>query len=122
MKASGMRTDLSLENAYRATFEKYARRLDAFQSLIAQGVQEGSLLEAALFEVEKARLAHSCARDRLAAQLAGPTLLPAFAVGEHQIRETAQLLWELAGRPEGTAEGDWHRAEQLVHRAAAGIC
>jgi hypothetical protein len=44
--------------------------------------------------------------------------LPAHAKdGENHIRETARLLWEMAGRPEGSAERDWSRAEQLVHAA-----
>jgi hypothetical protein len=47
---------------------------------------------------------------------------PATPVSEHHIRDTAQILWELAGRPEGTAECDWREAEELVHKAAAGAC
>jgi hypothetical protein len=47
------------------------------------------------------------------------SLPPGADADEHDIRKTAQLLWELAGRPDGTAERDWQRAEQLVHAAAS---
>jgi len=38
---------------------------------------------------------------------------------EHRIREKAQLLWELAGKPQGSAEADWLGAERLVRSASA---
>jgi hypothetical protein len=38
---------------------------------------------------------------------------------ENRVRAVAQLLWESMGRPEGTADDDWLRAEQIVHRAMA---
>jgi hypothetical protein len=40
-------------------------------------------------------------------------------VDADKVRDTAQLLWEFAGKPQGTAECDWHRAEKLVLAAAA---
>jgi hypothetical protein len=118
-----------LANAYRSTFREYSEKLQALQNLIDSSVQnrggiQSSQFEAALLEVEKARVAHSCARNQLARELL-PSLLaaqPVSGVSEAHIRKTAQLLWEMAGRPDGTAEGDWRRAEQLVHSAAAGAC
>ena len=38
---------------------------------------------------------------------------------EDRVRAVARLLWESVGRPEGTADDDWNRAEQIVRRAAA---
>jgi hypothetical protein len=120
MTVSRTQIDGVLRNAYRTTFQKYSRKLDALQSLMDSGTPDRSRIEAALLEVEKARAAHSSARDQLAAGLAPPSSPAPAGIDEHQVRETAQLLWELAGRPAGTAEYDWRRAEQLVHAAAAG--
>jgi hypothetical protein len=107
-----------LRNAYRSTFQEYSRKLDALQSLMNSGNPESGRVEAALLEVEEARIAHNSARDGLARELVGPALPPKTVVAERHIRETARLLWEVAGRPDGTADCDWHRAEQLVHAAA----
>ena len=35
------------------------------------------------------------------------------------MREVAELRWELAGKPEGTDDENWYRAEEIVRRAAA---
>jgi len=99
---------MNVSDAYRATFGEYARELDALQRLMDSVRPNLGEIEAAMQAVESARRAHSAARDRLAEELA------AAKPGEDRIRETAQLLWELAGRPEGTAEFDWLRAEQLI--------
>jgi hypothetical protein len=35
----------------------------------------------------------------------------------------AELIWESAGRPDGTAEEDWRRAEAIVKCAVAtAVC
>lgn len=108
-----------LRKAYRTTFEEYSLKLDALQRLMNAAAPDRGDVEAALLEVEKARMAHSSARDQLAGELVRPPLPPAAVADEHHIRETARLLWELAGRPEGSAERDWRRAEQLVHAAGS---
>lgn len=36
------------------------------------------------------------------------------------VRTTAYYLWEQAGRPSGTAERDWERAEQIVKENGNG--
>jgi hypothetical protein len=36
-----------------------------------------------------------------------------------RIKQMAELLWEFSGRPEGTADDDWHRAEEILRRALA---
>jgi hypothetical protein len=138
MKVSGMQVATVAENlkapdnndaleiAYRTSFQEYSRKLDVLQRLIGAGSIDTSQIEAALLDVEKARMAHSCARDQLARELERSSFPPSHSherrVNEHQIRETAQLLWELGGRPAGTAERDWRRAEQLVHSAASSGC
>ena len=35
------------------------------------------------------------------------------------VRAIAELLWESAGRPEGTAAEDWRRAEEIIEKAAS---
>lgn len=127
MTATRMQIDVALRNAYRATFQEYSRKLDALQTLMSASPADSGRIDAALLEVEQARIAHNAARDRLAKELVRPPLPSATgnsATGnkEHRIRETARLLWEMAGRPDGTAEHDWRRAEQLVRRAAASSC
>jgi len=119
MTVSDMQVDDSLRTAYRATFQEYSIKLDALQCLMSSAAPERDRIESAVLAVEKARIAHNSARDRLARELVRPSLPPGVSVDEHHVRQTAQLLWELAGRPDGTADCDWSRAEKLVHSAAA---
>jgi superfamily I DNA and RNA helicase len=108
-------------NGYRATWEAFSRKLDELQAVVETGDRSRS--EEALLAVEKARLAHNVARDRLAAQLSDE--IATFdrkqmdEAEQHRVRQTARLLWELAGKPSGTADSDWHRAERLVRSASA---
>ncbi len=108
-----MPLDEQLRVAYRTAFGEYARQLDCLQRLM-DGNGADRDIEDALCAVEQARQAHNSARDRLAQALAASTAKPST---EEQVRQTARLLWELAGRPQGTAENDWQRAEQLVRSA-----
>ena len=124
MTASGMKIDEDLRTAYRTAFQEYSSKLEALQCLMSSAAPDRGRSDAAIIEVEKARVAHNYARDRLARELVRPSLKSAAGidesqVDEQQVRETARLLWEIAGRPEGTAECDWRRAEQLVHAVAA---
>jgi hypothetical protein len=132
MTGSRMQIDDALTNAYRTTFQEYARRLDALQNLMNSGTPDAARMDAALLEVEQARIAYNASRDQLAKELVRPPLPastgtsatgnPATGNKEHRIRQTARLLWEVAGRPDGSAEHDWRRAEQLVRRAATSSC
>jgi len=116
MTHSAIESRDALRNAYRATFQEYADKLNALQRLIdsAAGSADAET-ERALNAVDEARIAHSDARDRLARELMG---CAASVADEQQIRKTARLIWEFAGRPEGTAESDWDKAEKLVQSAA----
>jgi hypothetical protein len=116
-----MQIDGALRNAYRTTFEEYARKLGVLQNLINTDTADTARMDAALVEVEQARIAYNSARDQLAKELVRPPLTAAAGSKEHHIRQTAQLLWEMAGRPDGTAEHDWRQAEQLV-RSATSSC
>ncbi len=75
-------------------------------------------------DVEKSRVIYDQTRDVLARELLPasqktkfPTIDPPEAITE-RVKSIAELLWESAGRPEGTAEEDWHLAEEIVKRAA----
>jgi len=111
-----------LRRRYRATWEVFSRKLDTYQSCVELG--DAARVEAALLDVERARMEYNAARDLLAQHLTGEIAaidLKSIAVPElRRVRETARLLWELAGRPKGTADSDWHRAEHLVRAASAG--
>jgi hypothetical protein len=112
----------NLQNAYRGTYGVYATRLNDLQRLHDSGVRDAAAIEAAVLELENARVAHNHARDLLARSLstAAPERVhdawfaPEGESEERRIRNVAQLLWDLAGRPDGTAERDWYRAERLV--------
>jgi hypothetical protein len=81
----------------------------------------------ALLELEKAHWVYDRCRDALAVKLLPASMRGAFRhmefnsaeVYEGRVRAVAQLLWESVGRPGGTADDDWNRAEEIVRRAAA---
>jgi hypothetical protein len=81
-------------------------------------------IEAALMDVEKARVVYDGCRDALAQQLLPPTRTAGLQVAEppqaltERVKNIAELLWESAGRPDGTADEDWRVAEEIVRRAA----
>jgi uncharacterized protein (DUF2267 family) len=111
-----------LWNKYRETWEAFSRKLDDLQKVIETG--DRNRAEEALLAVERARVTHNTARDLLAAQLSGEIAAldnrEMAAAEQRRVRQTAQLLWEIAGKPNGTADSDWHRAERLVRSASAG--
>ena len=79
---------------------------------------EWQAIDRALLELEKARVNYNHQRDVLA------QLLLSFPVrrapdSTSRVREIAELRWELAGKPEGTDEENWYRAEEIVRRATA---
>ena len=106
-----MGVNRELWNEYRATWEAFSLQLDELQRLVESG-QPKDCVQSAFLAVEKARLSHNAARDRLAARLTP------VEPEEDRVRETARLLWEFAGKPPGTAETDWFRAEELVRSVA----
>lgn len=117
-----------LQQNYRAAFQNFAgkeQRVLTLKQEIAAGERSGMdavcELEEAVVELERARIAYSRSRDEFAKQLLPGAVRPQDLLssgGERQVRLLAHLLWESAGRPEGTAEEDWHRAEKL----AAQVC
>ena len=105
---------------YRGTFQIFAEKVRSLQSLASEAQRDRTVIEAALLEVEKARLAHNRARDLLALCMIPLPALPGhYHEGTSRVRQLARLLWELSGKPAGTKEDDWYRAERLMRRAAA---
>jgi hypothetical protein len=122
----------SVEVQYRTAFEDFSRKAQRVQLLTENPTGDRKAFEAALLELEKAHLAYNEARDTFLR-----TLLPASTPaqpdrrqdhGPHDhspqdhsedVQAIAELLWASAGRPTGTAEEDWHRAEAIVKCAVA---
>jgi hypothetical protein len=111
-----------VETDYREAFESFSRKAERVQFLASQENSDGKAFETALLELERAHLAYNQARDAfLQSLLPESAHIPAFDNQEHasDVPTLAELLWESAGRPDGTAEEDWRRAEAIVKRAVA---
>jgi hypothetical protein len=116
------------EREYRIAFEEFSRQARNFQLLIAQPNRDRAAVDAALFDLEKAHLVYTNRRNMLASQLSSATVnagsisgknTPLPEVNADRIRTIAKLLWEIAGKPEGSAREDWYRAEEIIRRAVA---
>jgi hypothetical protein len=118
---------VSAEEEYRSAFEEFSQKAQLVQLLTEHPTGDRNAFEGALLELEKAHLAYNGARDALVRSLL-PTLGPArpeqrpdYRSSDHSedVQAIAELLWESAGRPTGTAEEDWRRAEAIVKCAVA---
>src|SRR5579871_4554549 len=110
--------------AYERAFHDFSERVRELQGLAANPYPDRAAIEKALLEAERARVIYDQCRDALAQALLPPARrakLPSQDSPEavtQRVRSIAELLWETAGRPEGTADADWRLAEQIVKRAA----
>jgi hypothetical protein len=108
-----------LRQFYLRAFRAYAEQARRLQSLTAQRHPDKTAIDAALLDLEKARWTYNQDRDALAsALLRAPVLISSSRPYSDRVRSVASLRWEVAGRPEGTAEEDWFRAEEIVGSAA----
>jgi|SRR5271165_2968748 len=110
-----------VEAEYRSAFEEFSRKAQRVQLLAAQN-SGGKTFETALLELEKAQVAYNHARDAFLGSLQPESAqIPALHDHSHSddVPTIAELIWEGAGRPQGTAEEDWRRAEAIVKRAVA---
>lgn len=117
-----MGTFASVESAYRAAFEDFSRKAQRVQFLTEYPSGDRKAFETALLELEKAHLVYDEARDALIQSMfpsAHQQLTNAPEDHYADIQAIAELLWESAGRPSGTEEEDWKRAEAIVQRAVA---
>jgi Protein of unknown function (DUF2934) len=106
---------------YRQAFDEFTRIANRVQSLAAQNIT-GTVFEAALLELEQAHMAYNEARDSfLRSLLPNAALLPDARKPDFagDVPGIAELIWESEGRPQGTADEDWRRAETIVRRALA---
>jgi hypothetical protein len=105
---------------YRQAFENFRERVRAVQTLYG-GHSSREKIDTAILELEKARQDYRAARNALLREMIPsdhtPPQSPDSAWNQECIREIAQLLWELEGRPEGAALDNWHRAEEIARRA-----
>jgi hypothetical protein len=78
-------------------------------------------IDAALLEMEKARVNYNQHRDALAHQLLNSSepVEDSTEPFANRVSEIAELRWELAGKPEGTDDENWYRAEDIVRQATA---
>jgi hypothetical protein len=115
-----------VQQAYERAFQAFSDRVRALQCLTLHPSPDAAAINVALLELEKAHWVYDRCRDALAVKLLAASMRGAFRhvepnsakVYEDRVRAVAQLLWESIGRPEGTPDDDWNRAEQIVSRAA----
>jgi|SRR5579864_3548125 len=116
-------TKMEAWRAYQRAFHDFSEQVRHLQTLTTDPHPDRTAIEAALLEVEKARLVYDTCRDAMARHFmpspraASPRADSREAMYE-RVRTLAELLWESSGRPSGTADEDWHRAEEIVRRAA----
>jgi Protein of unknown function (DUF2934) len=104
---------------YRSAFEEFAGKVRQARALMCGPNPDWQAIDAALLELEKARVNYNHRRDLLAQELLPQLQTSANEPGLNRVREIAQLRWELAGKPEGTDDENWYRAEEIVRRAVA---
>jgi hypothetical protein len=131
-----MKTKTQAEIAYRRAFQLFSQKAQQVQALTGLSGQDPKVLETALIELQRAHNDYEQCRDvwvrhllggserqaRLATEARPHTeALPHKDALPHNddVRAIAELLWESAGRPEGTAAEDWRRAEEIIEKAAA---
>src|SRR5260370_21761417 len=111
---------------YRRAFHDFSERVRHLQSLPTDPHPDRPAIEVALVEVEKARVVYDMCRDALAQHLLGssrPRVVRTDDSSEAHaghVRDIAELLWESAGRPDGTPGHDWRRAAAIVRLAGTG--
>jgi hypothetical protein len=110
--------------AYREAFKKFSEKARFIQDITATRNLDRSLVDAAMLELEKAHSVYIERRNTLAYFLSPSTArdrveAPDSEFYKSQVRRVAELLWEVSGRPLGTANDDWYRAEEIVRSVAA---
>lgn len=125
MAAAIAMTDVQRD--YELAFVEFSQRVREVQRLTRIPNVDQSIVEAALVELERARAEYDRCRDAVARELLPEPQREIFlrlspdapAAHQDRVRSVAELLWEASGRPEGTADQDWRRAEEIVRRASA---
>jgi hypothetical protein len=112
--------------AYREAFKNFSEKARFMQDMTATRNLDRSLVDAAMLELEKAHTVYIERRNTLAYFLLPSTgrdrvgvPAPDSEFYKAHVRRVAELLWEVSGRPLGTANDDWHRAEEIIRSVAA---
>ena len=113
-------------NDYRLAFRKFAASVQKIQTLTAEPNVDQAAIDEAILESEKARTHYTICRNTLAQRLLpaprrsvlAPHLTDSSQLDSERVRKVAELVWETSGKPNGTAETDWYRAERIIRRAA----
>jgi hypothetical protein len=113
--------------AYRIAFEDLSQKVHRIQFLKEQQYPDQPAIDAALLELERANIIYKECRDVLAYHLLPPSARSAIwgdqtdssQLAAARVRRIANLRWEMRGKPEGTANDDWNRAEEIIRRSAA---
>jgi len=112
--------------AYREAFQNLSRTTRVVQDLIATQNLDRSTVDAAILALEKVHTVYVERRNTLAYLLLPPptrdlVIVPAPDpdLDKSKVRRVAALLWEVSGRPLGSANVDWHRAEEIIRSVAA---
>jgi len=109
-----------LLSEYRDAFDEFAQKTRQARALMSATNPDWQAIDAALLDLERARVNYNHRRDMLAQQLLSSSQFPeATQPQPNRVKEIAQLRWELAGKPEGTDDENWFRAEDIVRRATA---
>jgi hypothetical protein len=109
---------------YRQAFDNFREKVRNMQSLASEGNYAQTAIDAAVLEMEIAKEDYKIARDALFLEMLPSkdvVAAPKDSRNEEGVRELAELLWELEGRPEGSALDDWYRAED-IHRRSFRVC
>jgi hypothetical protein len=125
-----MKTKRQAEIAYRRAFQLFSQKAQQVQALTGASGQDPKVVETALIELQRAHTDYEQCRDAWVKYLLGGPERQALPAAEalprkdalphnDDVRAIAELLWESAGRPEGTAAEDWRRAEEIIEKAAA---
>jgi hypothetical protein len=115
-----------LWQSYRDAFRDFQREAARLADLNSQPKPNTTATESALERLEHARLAYNDVRDSLAASRMSSrdaqlfwTVPGSTRQRREHVKTIAELLWQLSGRPQGSAEDDWYRAERVIRRAEA---
>ena len=86
---------------YEAAFRDFSEKVARVQSLTAQPYRDEAAIDGSLLELEKARAVYNESRDAWASRLLpSERSLPEVAGdSSERVRELAELLWEVPGRP-----------------------
>ena len=110
--------------AYREAFDAFAQKVRQVQLLAAHPGVEQQAIDKALLDLETAHALYNTTRDVLAEQFLPSSAARQDVAHDHvdNVKDLAALRWEMSGRPEGTAEDDWYRAEEIVSLVKPGCC